>query len=104
QAIVTVLSLVNPLVCGAMFAQLETGQASATRLVDATRAALAVLVILVIATLVGARVTSDAGKGSQTTGNPAENGRRFVMSSLWFGYSLRKLKAAIVELAQWNFC
>jgi hypothetical protein len=40
QAIVTVLSLVNPLICGAMFAQIEAGQASATRLADATKAAL----------------------------------------------------------------
>jgi multiple antibiotic resistance protein len=56
QAIVTVLPLVNPLICGAMFAQLEAGQASAIRLADATKAALAVLAILVIAALVGARV------------------------------------------------
>jgi len=56
QAIVTVLSLVNPLICGAMFAQIEAGQTSATRFADATKAALAVLVILVIAALVGARV------------------------------------------------
>jgi small neutral amino acid transporter SnatA (MarC family) len=56
QAIVTVLSLVNPLICGAMFAQIEAGQTSATRLADATKAALAVLVILVMAALVGARV------------------------------------------------
>jgi multiple antibiotic resistance protein len=55
QAIVTVLSLVNPLICGAMFAQIEAGQMSATRLADATKAALAVLVVLVIAALVGAR-------------------------------------------------
>jgi multiple antibiotic resistance protein len=56
QALVTVLALVNPLICGAMFAQIETGQASATRLADATKAALAVLVILVVAALVGARL------------------------------------------------
>jgi multiple antibiotic resistance protein len=56
QAIVTVLSLVNPLICGAMFAQIEAGQTSATRLADATKAALTVLVILVIAALVGAKV------------------------------------------------
>jgi multiple antibiotic resistance protein len=56
QAIVTVLSLVNPLVCGTMFAQIEAGQTPATRLGDATKAALAVLVILVAAALVGARV------------------------------------------------
>ena len=39
-----------------MFAQIEAGQTRATRLADATKAALAVLVILVIAALAGARV------------------------------------------------
>ena len=43
QAMMTVLALVNPLICGAMFAEIEAGQASATRLADATKAALAVL-------------------------------------------------------------
>ena len=56
QAIVTVLSLVNPLICGAMFAQIEAGQTRAARLGDATRASLAVLVILVVVALAGARV------------------------------------------------
>src|SRR5262249_17128787 len=56
QAIVTVLSLVNPLICGAMFAQIEAGQTSATRFADATKAALAVLVIIVLAALVRAKV------------------------------------------------
>ena len=56
QAIATVLSLVNPVICGAMFARVEAGQARAARLADATKAALAVLVILVVAALVGARV------------------------------------------------
>jgi multiple antibiotic resistance protein len=56
QAIVTVLALVNPLICGVMFAQIEAGQTSARRFADATKAALAVLVILVIAALVGAKV------------------------------------------------
>jgi multiple antibiotic resistance protein len=56
QAIATVLSLVNPVICGAMFARIEAGQDRAARLADATRAALAVLVILVVAALVGARV------------------------------------------------
>ena len=39
-----------------MFAQIEAGQTRALQLADATKAALAVLVILVIAALVGARV------------------------------------------------
>jgi multiple antibiotic resistance protein len=56
QAIATVLSLVNPLICGAMFARIEAGRPGAARLADATRAALAVLVILVVAALAGARV------------------------------------------------
>jgi multiple antibiotic resistance protein len=56
QAIVTVLSLVNPMICGAMFARIEAGQARAAQLADATKAALAVLVILVVSALVGARV------------------------------------------------
>ena len=65
QAIVTVLSLVNPLICGTMFAQMEAGQTRATRLADATKAALAVLVILVIAALVGARVLKVFGVSLQ---------------------------------------
>src|SRR6516165_3512538 len=42
--------------CDAMFARLEAGQNHATRLADVTRAALAVLVILVVAALAGTRV------------------------------------------------
>ena len=56
QAIVTVLSLVNPLICGVMFAQAEAGQTRAIRITDATKAALAVLIILLVAALAGARV------------------------------------------------
>ena len=56
QAIATILSLVNPLICGAMFARIEAGQDRTARLADATKAALAVLVILVTAALAGANV------------------------------------------------
>jgi multiple antibiotic resistance protein len=56
QAIATVLSLVNPLICGAMFARIEAGQARAALVADATKAALGVLVILAVAALVGARL------------------------------------------------
>jgi multiple antibiotic resistance protein len=56
QAIATILSLVNPMICGAMFGRIEAGQALAVRLADATKAALAVLVILVVAALVGAKL------------------------------------------------
>jgi len=56
QAVVTVLSLVNPLICATMFAQIEADQTRATQLADSIKAALAVLVILVVAALAGARV------------------------------------------------
>ena len=56
QAIVTVLALVNPLMCGAIFAQLEGERPRNALLVDATKAALAVLVILVLAALLGTRI------------------------------------------------
>jgi len=56
QAIVTVLSLVNPLICGVMFAQIELGRVGSVQLADATRVALAVLTILLVAALAGARV------------------------------------------------
>ena len=56
QAIATVHSLVNPAICGAMFARIGAGQDRTARLADATKAAVAVLVILVISALVGARV------------------------------------------------
>ena len=61
QAIVTVLSLVNPLICGAMFAQIEADHTRAARLADATKVAVAVLVILVVAALVGARILQAFG-------------------------------------------
>jgi multiple antibiotic resistance protein len=56
QAIVTVLALVNPLMCGAIFAQIEGEQSRKIQLADAAKAGLAVLVILVLAALFGTRV------------------------------------------------
>ena len=56
QAIVTVLSLVNPTICGMMFVQAESGTSRSQRLVDATKVTLVVLVILVVAALVGTRL------------------------------------------------
>ena len=53
QAIVTVLSLVNPVVCGAMFARIEANCARGKQMADATNVSLAVLVILALAALVG---------------------------------------------------
>ena len=56
QAILTIFSLVNPLICAAMFAQIEAGQPRAVRMADATKAAIAVFIILAAAALVGAKV------------------------------------------------
>ncbi len=56
QAIATVLSLVNPFVCGAMFARIEAGRTPKQQLGCATKVAAAILVILSIAALVGSKV------------------------------------------------
>jgi multiple antibiotic resistance protein len=56
QAIVTVLSLVNPAICGMLFTESEAGRSSSSRFVDATKAALAILAILVAAALAGTNV------------------------------------------------
>ena len=56
QAIVTVLSLVNPVVCGAMFARIEANRSHTEQLADATKAALSIVVILVVAALIGTQL------------------------------------------------
>ena len=58
QAIVTVLSLMNPVVCGVIFVGLESDRSGAQKVQDATRAALAVMTILWLSALFGARVLS----------------------------------------------
>jgi multiple antibiotic resistance protein len=49
QAIITVLSLVNPFMCAAIFVQIEAGKSPRSQLGSATKVALAVLVILTVA-------------------------------------------------------
>jgi multiple antibiotic resistance protein len=56
QAIVTVLSLMNPAICAAMFASAVAGRSLGEKLTDATKAALAILVILTIAALIGTKL------------------------------------------------
>jgi multiple antibiotic resistance protein len=56
QAIITVLSLVNPFMCAAIFVQIEAGKSPGSQLGSATKVALAVLVILTVAALVGVKV------------------------------------------------
>ncbi len=61
QAIVTILALVNPLMCGAIFVQLEGARPRYLLLRDATSAAFAVLIILVLAALFGTRILHTFG-------------------------------------------
>lgn len=56
QAIATVLSLMNPAICAAMFTAAETERSLGEKVTDATKASLAVLVILSIAALVGTQL------------------------------------------------
>ncbi len=56
QAIVTMLALINPVMCGAIFGQVEGARPLKALLADATKAAVAVLVILVLAALVGVKI------------------------------------------------
>ena len=56
QAIVTVMSLVNPAICGMMFVQAIAGRSRGEQVLDATKATLAVLVILATAALIGTRL------------------------------------------------
>jgi multiple antibiotic resistance protein len=56
QAIVTVLSLVNPAICGAMFAQIEENRSRGQRVADATKAVLATTAILTVSALVGTQL------------------------------------------------
>jgi small neutral amino acid transporter SnatA (MarC family) len=56
QAIITVLTLINPLMCAAIFARIEAGRPRGPQLADSAKAAAAVLVILVLAALFGQRL------------------------------------------------
>jgi hypothetical protein len=56
QAIVTVLSLVNPAICGAMFAQIEQNRSRSQQVANATKAVLATTVILTISALIGTQL------------------------------------------------
>jgi len=61
QAIVTVLSLINPAICVTIFSQIEAGRTVAAKLGDATKAAFAILVILSVAALIGAQLLNAFG-------------------------------------------
>jgi hypothetical protein len=56
QAIVTVLAVINPVVCGSIFLTLTPNLAQAKRRWAAGKVALTILVILVISALIGLKV------------------------------------------------
>jgi multiple antibiotic resistance protein len=56
QAIATLFSLVNPMVCAMMFAGLTAGRTRPQRVSDATMAILTIAVVMVTAALAGARI------------------------------------------------
>ncbi|RAL21794.1 hypothetical protein DL240_13155 [Lujinxingia litoralis] len=56
QAIVTILSLVNPAVCLAMFTSIEAGQPGQVQRKDATQVTLATLIILGTSALLGIKI------------------------------------------------
>jgi multiple antibiotic resistance protein len=61
QAFVTVLSLINPAICGLMFGASQAGRSGAQRRAAATGASVAILVILSLTALFGARVLKTFG-------------------------------------------
>jgi multiple antibiotic resistance protein len=61
QAILTVLSLVNPLICVAILANVTQGQSRRSKIASATKAALAIIVILSLAALGGAQLLKAFG-------------------------------------------
>jgi multiple antibiotic resistance protein len=61
QAIVTLLALINPVVCATIFTQLEIGQGRSAQLKAASQAALIVFVVLAVAALVGTKLLQAFG-------------------------------------------
>jgi len=53
QAAITLLAVINPVICGVMVLQIDVGSILKHRLFNATKAALAVFVILVLSALLG---------------------------------------------------
>jgi multiple antibiotic resistance protein len=92
QAIVTVLSLVNPVVCGAMFARIEGERTVVERRADATKVALAVLIILTVAALIGTQLLRLFGVSLDA----------FMVAGggvlAWMGFSMLSAQAASTSL------
>lgn len=90
QAFVTVVALVNPMMCGVMFVAIESGRTVGQRMKDASRVVAAIVVVLSLAALFGARVL-DAFGISLDAFSVAGGG---VL--VWMGFSL--LRSASVRI------
>lgn len=93
QAIITVLSLINPVICATMFLTIERGRSKREQVADATKAAFAVLVILVLAALGGQAVLRQFGV-SLAAFSVAGGG---VL--VWMGFSMLKSGASDSSLS-----
>lgn len=93
QAIVTVLSLVNPMICAAMFTQATSGEDFASKLRGASKASFAILVILVIAALAGTQLLHLFGVSLDA----------FMVAGggvlAWMGFSMLSAKPATADAA-----
>ncbi len=61
QAMVTILALINPAICAVIFSSIEAGRDPKSQAMDATRAAVVILIILSVAALAGAKLLSAFG-------------------------------------------
>ena len=61
QAIITILSLVNPAVCAAMFVRIESGQPRNAQIRDATKVSVTAWIILLLAALGGVQFLHQFG-------------------------------------------
>jgi multiple antibiotic resistance protein len=59
QAIITVLSLVNPAICAAMFSEIEAGRSRGVALADATKVGGAVCATLALSAAIAAAVRGE---------------------------------------------
>lgn len=50
---ITLLAVINPVICGVILLQIDSGSSLKDRLYDATKSALAVLIFLVLSALIG---------------------------------------------------
>lgn len=58
---ITLLAVINPMICGVMLLQIEGGLSKKTRLIAATKSALTVFVILILSAIIGKNILQAFG-------------------------------------------